>query len=136
MRRVPIGDYFIIGMVARNEHGVTIWWARKVVPGRPQPSEGEATAVLFSVQTACRQGWKQLIVERDCQPVHQAPSRRDFGLTPFGAILEGCLDLSYFFISLSFTFVRCSGNSIAHAIVTDSRLSCNQGAFLPSILKI
>lgn len=38
---IPNGsDYVRVGLVARNEHGVTIWWARKEMSGRPPPSDG------------------------------------------------------------------------------------------------
>lgn len=39
---LPEGFEFVrVGMVARNARGVTIWWARKELAGRPQLSDGD-----------------------------------------------------------------------------------------------
>lgn len=97
---------FCVGMAARNSQGVAVWWARKVILGRPQSTEGEATAVLFGVQMSRRQGWTRVIIETDCLPVYRALTQRDGGSLSFGAILEGCFDLISFFESISFSFVR------------------------------
>lgn len=52
-------------------------------------------------------------------------------LVSFGAALDACLDFRLAFISLSFSFVGRLSNSIAHAIVTDPSLHCNEGSSLP-----
>lgn len=47
-------------MVSRNANGITIWWARNDIVGRPQPSEWEAMAVVFGIHTAIRHGWTRV----------------------------------------------------------------------------
>lgn len=69
---IPEGvDFIRVWMVAGNASGLTIWWARKEIVGRPQPSEGEVMAVVFGVHTAIQQAWPRVIIETDCLPVHR-----------------------------------------------------------------
>lgn len=123
-----------MGLVARNAQGVTVWWARKDIVGRPQPSEGEAMAVVFGVSTALLHGWSKVIIETDCFPVFQYLSSSSSSLVSFGAILDACFNFRSNFSSLSFSFVRRSGKSLAHSIVTATNLSYSEGPFLPSFL--
>lgn len=127
-------SFFRIGMIARDDRGVTKWWARKEIQGRPTPTECEAMAALFGVQMAVRHKWRKVIVETDCLPVHGYLAKQQSGLVSYGAILDACYDLRSHFTCLSFTFVRRSGNSEAHAIVTATSLLCNEGSFFPSSL--
>lgn len=127
-------DSIRVGMVARNAQGVTIWWARKKIVGRPQPSEGEAMAAVFGVTTALSHGWRQVIVETDCLPVHRYLNLLSSPLVSFGAILDSCFVYVSRFNSLTFSFVRRSGNSLAHSIVTATNLPYSEGPFLPSVL--
>lgn len=57
-------------MIARDDRGVTKWWTRKEIQGRPQPTDGEAMAILFGIQTAIHHKCRKVIVETDCPPVH------------------------------------------------------------------
>lgn len=91
----PAGSDFIrVGMVARNAQGVTIWWARKDIIGRPQPSEGEALAVIFGVNTAISHGWRSVIIESDCLSVFRYLTCLSCPLVSFGATLDACFELS------------------------------------------
>lgn len=78
-------------MVARDSPSEVIWWARKVIPGRPQPSEGEALAVLHGIQIAAEKAWSQVIVEMDCLPVHRYLTRESCRFVSFGAVLDACV---------------------------------------------
>lgn len=97
--------------------------------GRPHPSEGEALVASFGVQTAAQQGWRRVIIETDCLPVHRYLSHHSSPLVSFGAILDFCFEAKASFDSLSFAFVKRSGNSYAHSIATDSNLLWSEGAF-------
>lgn len=55
-------------------------------------------------------------------------------LSSLRAVIEACLSLGSSFISLSFSFVRRSGNSLVHSIATLMNVSCNEGLFPPSDL--
>lgn len=129
-------DFIRIGMVAKRANGETIWWARKEIVGRPQPSDGEALAVVFGVHTAIQQGWRRVIIETDCLPVYRYLSRNSSTLISFGAILDACFALRSSFSSLSFSFVKRSGNACAHAIVTATNFVRSEGAFFPASLRI
>lgn len=90
-------------------------------------------AVLFGVQTAYHHGWSDVTIETDCFPVFRYLSNKSSGLVSFGAILDACFCFLPCFSKLSFSFVRRSGNSLAHSIVTASNLPYSEGPFLPSI---
>lgn len=108
-------DFIRVAMVARDARGVTIWWARREVVVHPQPSEGEAIAVVFGVNQAIQQGWERVTIETDCLPVHfyllSRTSGGDF-------IPDACFVSSIYFRSLLFSFVGRLGNSHAPAIAT------------------
>lgn len=105
-----------------------------MVQGRPQPSEGEAMAILFGIQSAKQHKWSRVILETDCLPVYCYLCRQASDLVSYGAVLEACFNLSSCFISLSFYFVRRAGNSLAHSIATAWDLSTHEGSFLPHAL--
>lgn len=109
-------DFIRVGMVAKNEHGVTKWWARKEITGRPPTSDGEARALMFGLHTAIKHGWNKIILETDCLPVHKYLTLPSSELVSFGAILDTCISLRTSFSSLLFSFVRRSGNSHAHLL--------------------
>lgn len=129
-------DCIRVGMVARNARGVTIWWSKREIPSRPQPSEGEALAVVFGLHTVLQQRWDRVILKTDCLPVHRYLISNSSSLVSFGAILDACFVLRSSFTSLLFSFVKRSGNSHAHAIVTASNLVASEGAFFPTSLMI
>lgn len=125
---------FRVGMVARNSQGVAQWWSRREMVGRPNPTDAEALAVLHGLEVARQHGWSDIILETDCLPVYRYLVAESRSLISFGAILDSCLSFHDFFSSLSFSFVRRSGNTLAHAIATSSLLDCNEGSFIPSFL--
>lgn len=111
-------DFIRVAMVARDARGVTIWWARRKVVVRPQPSEGEAIAVVFGVNQAIQQGWERVTTETDCLPVHRYLLHRSSSLVSFGAVPDACFVSCSYFRSLLFSFVGRLGNSHAPAIAT------------------
>lgn len=132
---IPKGkDFFRVGLVARDSDGTVIWWKIIQFPGRPSPLDGEALAVYHGSILAKDKGWPQVIVETDCFPVFHAFSSAvlNRSLTSFGALIDACLVARSCFRSLLFSFVRRSGNSLAHSLATDLGISCNEGSLLPS----
>lgn len=117
-------------MVARDSLGRCIWWKRKRVFGRPSPTECEAMAVLFEVQESRARAWSRAQVETDCYPVYCYLMKDKRSLVSFGAILDSCFDLAYLFLSLSFSFVKRSGNILANEL----DFHCNEGVSLPPCL--
>lgn len=63
-----------------------------------------------------------------------ALSRESCSLVSFGALLDTCLALHLSFQSLSFSFVKRSGNNLAHVLATASTLAYNKGVCFPSHL--
>lgn len=98
-------NFFRISMITLDDRGVTIWWARKEIWGRPQSSNGEAMAILFGIQTAILHNWRTVTVETDCLPVHRYLVKQQCGLVSYGAILDDCIDYRSSFLSLSFAFM-------------------------------
>lgn len=75
---------------------------------------------------------QKIVVEIDCLPIFNFLSSESSSLSSFGAISDDCLGYRSSFQFLSFSFVRRSGNSTAHAIATAISLHCNEGSSLPS----
>lgn len=114
---LPAGqNFFQIGLVARNSDGQVVWWRVKQISGRPNPTDGEAMAVLYGVLLARDKAWSHVIVESDCLPVFrslQSSYISSHSFASFGTLIDACLDEKSSFLDLSFSFVRRSGNSLA-----------------------
>lgn len=93
-----------------------------------------AMATYLAIKEALDRGWPQIIIETDCFPMYMYLVDGRRSLISYGATLDSCLDLCYLFQSISFSFVKRFGNSVAHAIATANNLSCNEGCSLPSSL--
>lgn len=103
-------DFIRIAMVARDARGVTIWLAQSEIVRCPQPLEGEALAVIFDVHRAIQQGWRIVIIETDCLPVHQYLIQNPSSLLSFGVILDDCFVSRIKFQPLLFSFVKRQWN--------------------------
>lgn len=73
-----------------------------------------------------------MIIETDYYPIYQYLANGHRDLSSFGAVLDSCLDLRSRFQVLVFSFIRQTGNHLAHSLATVSHLSCNEGISLPS----
>lgn len=117
---------FSMSMVARDSSGSCVWWQRKVMVGRPSPTDAEATALLRGIQVALAKRWSCVIFETDCLPIYQYLVKGRSTLVSYGATLDSCFELCLKFSSYSFSFVRRSGNSIAHVLASLYSLSCTR----------
>lgn len=124
-------DFYRVRLVARDEQGNCLWWARSESLGRPHPSDAEAVAVLQGVKLARARSWRRIIVETYCYPIFRYLRDHRSSSFSYGSILDACFELSSFFQSLSFSFVRRAGNSLAHRIASLPSLYCGQGSSLP-----
>lgn len=127
---------FHTSLVARDNSGRCVGWRRQVINGRPSPTDGEAVAILHGMQEAVARNWRNVIIETDCLSVHRLLCRGSSSLVSYGAVLDSCFALIPSFHSLSFSFVKRSGNCVAHALATALNLVCNEGVSLPSDLKV
>lgn len=129
-------DFFRIGLVARDSTGKVVWWRVKHIKGRPTPMDGEALAVYHGVLLARDMAWTHVVVETDCYQVFHYLSSSLFSRSfiSFGALIDACLVDRSHFVDLSFSFIRRSGNPLAHSLATDLDVSCGEGSLLPSWL--
>lgn len=120
------GEEFCTSLVAKTASGECIWWSRQVLMGRPTPTNGDALVVLHGIQEALIRGWRKVVLETVCFLVFNYLNNEHQSLCSFGAaVLDSCLVLRSRFQSLSFSFVRRSGNRIAHTLATSPNISCN-----------
>lgn len=127
-------DFLVVSMVTHDSSRNCIWWSVKKIHGHPPPTDGEAMAVLFGIQVARSRGWRRVMIETDCYPIYAYLANGHRTLVSFGAILDSCLELCPLFSSLSFSFIKRSGNSLAHSIATADGLSCSEGTSFPPFL--
>ncbi|XP_012831247.1 PREDICTED: uncharacterized protein LOC105952259 [Erythranthe guttata] len=127
-------DHYYTSMVARDSQGQSVWWQNFRHLGRVLPAEGEARAVLQATIMALSLGWPDIIIEGDCLPVIDALNGRGSSLTSFGAIIEAVLARTCLFSSISFSFVRCDANKLAHEIASREYLDSLEGVTLPPFL--
>ncbi|XP_012857536.1 PREDICTED: uncharacterized protein LOC105976823 [Erythranthe guttata] len=114
--------------------GQQFFIATRQVHGRPNAEECEAFAALFALQYAKLQGWRSIVVEGDCLTVINALKANVASSAPIGVFVADCFSLISSFDSCDFSFVRRSGNSLAHCLATRFDLSCTEGSSLPSNL--
>ncbi|XP_012840390.1 PREDICTED: uncharacterized protein LOC105960728 [Erythranthe guttata] len=130
---LPAGQpHYTVSMVARNEEGVCIWWEVRTYPGSLIAEECEAHAALFALQCAQRKGWQSIILEGDCLGVIEALRAGTDLSSSIGVFVDECLSLVPFFSSCSFSFVKRSGNKLAHCLATSFPFPCNEGDTLPT----
>lgn len=119
-----------VAMVARNETGDCLWWSKALIVGRPSPTDGEALAILHGLKVARARGWRHLVVESDCLQLVTLLASSSRSLASFGAVLDSCLEFVFYFDTLVFTFIRRSGNMLAHRLATDLVVPCSEGVSL------
>lgn len=76
----------------------------------------EAMAIRKAIQYAKSVGVEELVVESDCSRIVKALVSRVDTLTSCEAILMDCLDLCRDFKWVDFSFVRRTGNRVAHGL--------------------
>lgn len=134
---LPVDQDFIqLGLVARNSEGQVVWWRSKKITGRPTPTDGEALAVYHGVLLARDKAWPQVIIETDCLSIFRSlsSSSSSRNLLSYGALIDTCFANRVFFNVLSFSFVRRSGNVLAHTLATSLALSNSEGPSLPDLI--
>lgn len=104
-------------MVARNEVGACLGWRVMKFDGSPTSTMGEARAALEAGKWARARGWNSVMVEGDNSSVIAAIQNRIMDPhLPYGAFISSLLSLETYFLNFASSFVRRSGNSLAHAL--------------------
>lgn len=71
------------------------------------------------------------MLESDCLQLVNVLSSHSRSMASFGAIIDSCLAFNDCFQTLSFSFIRRSGNSLAHRLATLFVIPCAEGSSLP-----
>lgn len=106
-----------IAVVARGADGTCLWWRVRKLTGQPPAVVGEARAALEGIILARSNGWREIILEGDCAQIlaaMQAGVEDQF--QAFGALLKVILLQARDFNAFSCSFIRRSGNKLAHAL--------------------
>lgn len=69
-------------------------------------------------------------MESDCLQLVTLLASSSRSLASFGAVLDSCLEFVFYFDTLVFTFIRRSGNMLAHRLATDLVVPCSEGVSL------
>ncbi|XP_012856167.1 PREDICTED: uncharacterized protein LOC105975516 [Erythranthe guttata] len=128
------GNYYVMANIARDYNGKCLWWSTKKILGRPLPIEGEAHAALFALVKAKNMSVVTVVIEGDNLQVINTLQDISQSHTSYGAFVEEGHRIARYFNSCSFSFVKRSGNMLAHALATNYDSSCNEGLVLPSDL--
>lgn len=126
----PSAEYYRVGVVARDSFRRCVWWGSKEIFERPNPVDGEARVILFALEVARHKLWPQIIVEGDCLQIINILSAGSRSYASFGALLDSCFAFVHFFRSISFKFVKRSGNMLAHELATSVVYSGLEGYVL------
>ncbi|KAL0322439.1 UNVERIFIED_CONTAM: hypothetical protein Sangu_1863200, partial [Sesamum angustifolium] len=104
-----------IGDIAHDSAGQCLAWCSVRVWRPVKPLLIEALAVREAVRLVAQQGWAQVIIEGDCEPLIRKLLTAKPDSSDVGPLISDCFSLlgSVF---VSFTFVRRTGNFSAHCL--------------------
>ncbi|XP_012837526.1 PREDICTED: uncharacterized protein LOC105958069 [Erythranthe guttata] len=116
--------------------GECIWWSVTEYPGRPRSVDGEAHAALHALTKAQGKRWSKIKLEGDCLQSIMALKGGELTESSFGAYIEDYCSIAKTFVSCQFSFVKRSGNILAHHLASMSVSSCTEGDVLPAFLAL
>ncbi|XP_012849530.1 PREDICTED: uncharacterized protein LOC105969320 [Erythranthe guttata] len=105
----PNKDYNGVSMVARDHRGSCIWWKVKKMEGRSNVVDGEAYAVLHAIRVAQEKQWSSIVIEGDNLTIIESLRQGEPSTSSFGALMDE-------------SFVKRSGNKLAHDLVKNIEL--------------
>jgi len=104
------------GFVIRDNQGDVELMGVKQGMGFSSPEVEEARACLFALRIALNRGFRQLIVEGDCQALIGKLKAKSSPNNSLGYFISDILSLSVQFDFLAWSFIRRKGNTVAHAM--------------------
>ncbi|KAL8502481.1 hypothetical protein ACS0TY_021576 [Phlomoides rotata] len=107
-----------VGGVARNDRGEVQWCFSEMSPYTTDVELAEAVAILRAFEIASSKGVRKAIFETDAQVVYFALSRPQLNFSYFGSIVADILGLKGGLNDISFSWVRRSGNTVAHKLAS------------------
>ncbi|KAK6140723.1 hypothetical protein DH2020_025534 [Rehmannia glutinosa] len=150
---LPIGGYKInsdasimqgqgtrIGAIIRDHGGCEIEAVSKRLPEDMEVIIAEATACKEGIGIALEVGIRNVVIETDNLQLFQALRSNESDFSYLGNIVEDIKSLLPCFISYSFSWVRRSGNVVAHNLARHAfslnLLESVQGDFPPNIVNL
>lgn len=121
----------------RDGEGKCLGWQIRCFSGQPPAVVGEARAAYEGVQWALEKGWSGIILQGDNLEVLTAVQNRvEDDLLPYGVFISSILSSSHLFSSFSSSFIKRTGNMLAHALAhfSISPLVCLDDVELPADL--
>lgn len=104
--------------------GECLWWRVRRFVGQPPTAMSEARGIVEGIELAREKGWQDIEVEGDSLAViEELRKGRIDPYSVYSSIGERILALYHDFSSISFYFVKRSGNRVAHALPHFSSIS-------------
>ncbi|XP_048493290.1 uncharacterized protein LOC125493810 [Beta vulgaris subsp. vulgaris] len=113
-------DKLGMGAVLRDECGDVLVAVCNSWHGRCEVEVGEAMAVREGIRVAMEAGFHGFIVETDCMTLFEALKRKRRPASVLGRILQDIYVLISSCTNVTFSFVRRSGNEVAHLLAKRS----------------
>lgn len=105
-----------MGVVCRGSNGDLVACASIKSPAKWEPRIAEAMAVYEGLLVAKMERFSHVVVESDCLAVIQALKANHLGSSDFHLVLEDIISLLSSFVSVVWSFVKRSGNRVAHEL--------------------
>uniref|UniRef100_A0A803MBN7 RNase H type-1 domain-containing protein n=1 Tax=Chenopodium quinoa TaxID=63459 RepID=A0A803MBN7_CHEQI len=110
-----------LGCVLRDEQGSVCLASCHSFDAVSDITMAEALAARFSLFVALDTGFSKVILEVDCLNLFYKLMNRTRVYNALGIILNDIFSLYCLFVSLDFSFVRRTGNKVAHVLANSSR---------------
>ncbi|XP_021737578.1 uncharacterized protein LOC110704108 [Chenopodium quinoa] len=113
---VPGTNYVVLGGVARDSVGDVVVSTCLRVLGNFEADVAEALAMRHALSTSMESGFRKVCLETDCIRLYSHLSKGYAPHTAFGLVVNDILHLARRWVSCSFSFVKRSGNCVAHKL--------------------
>ncbi|XP_021748542.1 uncharacterized protein LOC110714345 [Chenopodium quinoa] len=113
---VPKSSNVGLGGIMRDALGEVVAAMCLRVDGQFGADIAEALAMRHALCIAIESGFRRVCVETDCLKLHSYVSKGNAPPTEFGSIVHDILHIAKGCQSCSFTFVKRSGNRVAHEL--------------------
>ncbi|XP_074291006.1 uncharacterized protein LOC141617744 [Silene latifolia] len=110
------GDGFGLGAICRDRGGKVQWGVSVQEGAVREPTVLEAEAILMGLTEAKEKELKSVEIESDCLSVIEDLRNRRRGRSDLNLIYDDIYAMCNFFDTLEFSYVRRSGNRVAHEL--------------------
>lgn len=102
-----------IGVIARDSSGHVLAWRQRKIDFIQSP---ELAELVQGVDLAVSAGWREVIIESDCQSIIRDVNSRETCLSAGGHFIEDIKNKSCLFHSIAFRHLFRDANSLAHEL--------------------